>query len=101
MGSWWKRGLHKREEGLGVGHQAKVKGPREGPRALGLSPLSPLANTAGSSPPRHALVPDPQPLTEEAQALFEVAVGGAGGRVSGERVHHAAASEGTLRPLEP
>lgn len=56
----------------------------EGPRALGLSPLGPLANPAGSSPSRSALVPDPQPLPEEAQALFEVAAGRTGGRVSGE-----------------
>lgn len=72
----------------------------EGPRALGLSRLGPVANTAGSSPPRRALVPAAQPLPEEAQALLEAAAGGAGGGVSGERVHHAAAPEGTLRPLE-
>lgn len=77
-----------------------MKRAGEGPRALGLSPLGPLANAAGSSPPRRALVPDPQPLPEEAQALFEVAAGGAGGGISGERVHHTAAPEGTLRPLE-
>lgn len=77
-----------------------MKGAGEGLRTLSLSPLGPLVNLAGSSPPRHALVPDPQPLTEEAQALFEVAAGGARGRVSGERVHHTAAPEGTLRPLE-
>lgn len=88
------------EEESGGRHSARVKGAGEEPRVLSLSPLGPLANPAGSSPPRRALVPDPQPLTEEAQALFEVAAGGAGGRVSGERVHHTAAPEGTLRPLE-
>lgn len=76
------------------------EGAWQGPRVRGSSSLGPLVNPAGSSPPRSTLVPDPQPLTEEAQALFEVAAGGAGGRVSGERVHHTAAPEGTLRPLE-
>lgn len=89
------------EEGLGVGQEAVVTRTREGARALSLSPLGLPANPLpGSSPPRRALVPDPQPLAEEAQALFEVAAGGAGGRISRERVHHAAAAEGTLRPLE-
>lgn len=77
-----------------------MKGSGEGPRALDWSPFDPLANPCHSSPPRRALVPDPQPLSEEAQALFEVATGRAGGRVSGQRVHHTPAPEGTLRPLE-